>query len=232
MSTRMLWGEGKLAGALQPWLTVDGAPWLTVDDTPWSTTMFEQTLEPWLTVDGEPWFTVQLQQWLAITSGAAPPKYWMTADVSSDGGVPFGIVYKSNPYQPAKQGGENVFKWLYLALSWSMGGTIRVRALVDGARDDVALDDGSVIRFLDSTFQLPQQSGSLQRKSGIFAIPLVRALVDADGVEQARFQLRGERFQFLIDTPDPLGVGELMVDGAQLDSDSVRKAIYGTVQTA
>lgn len=231
MTRRVFFGEGKQAGALLPWLTSDGLPWLTSDDQPWETSYFEQELAPWLDTNGDPWLTDQQEPWLAVVSGAAPPKYWMTADVTVDGSFPFSIFYKSNPFQPSKQGGENLFTWLFLSLSWSMGGTIRVRSFCDGKRDTLELPDGSIVRYIDTTFQLPQAEGTLQRKSAVFPIPLLRLHESADGEEIARYALRGERYQFLIDTPDPLGVGELLVDGAELEYEPLRKAEYESVTT-
>lgn len=232
MRRRIFFGEGKAAGALQPWLTVDGAPWLTVEDVPWDTTEFEQELGPWLTVSGEPWLTVQQEAWEAIVSGAAPPKYWQNSDVTVDGAVPFAILFKSNPFQPSKQSGDNSFTWLFLSLSWTMGGTIRVRSLVDGKRTQVDLDDGSSIRYVDTTFQLPQVAAGQPRRNGIFQVPLLRVHQAADASELARYALWGQRYQFLIDTPDPLGTGEFFVDGAALEFEPQRLAEYEPVATA
>lgn len=226
MSANVLWGESKLAGALQPLLTVDDQPILTVDDQEITTLIPDVVVADLLTVDGDPIETVDIAPIEVIIADAVPPEYWQTADVSSDGGVPFEFLWETNPWQPTAQGGENVFAWLYLTFSWSMAATVRIRAKVDGSRDDVALPSGGVVRFVDAVFNLEQQSGTLQRVSRVFAVPLVRAVTNPDAVEISRYYLRGERLQFVVESDGPLGVGELMLDGAQVDYDPVRKAIY------
>lgn len=228
MPADILWGESKLAGALQELLTVLGAPILTVDDTPIDTVYPELTFEPLLTVAGDPILTVTQSPIIAIVGAAAPPLFWQTADVSSDGGVSFGFTYENDPWQPSAQGGENVFAWLFVTLSWSMAATVRVSARVDGGRAAVALPDGSTLEFVDFTFVLPQQGGSLQRRSGVFPVPLVRKQVRND-VEVSRWNLRGERLSVIIESTGPLGVGELMLDGLEVEYEAIRKAIYEEV---
>lgn len=161
--------------------------------------------------------------------GVQGPSYLKTADVTSDGGEPFALFYESGPWQPAAQGGECVFAWLRLTVSWSMGATIRVRAWVDGEDATVNLPDGSRLENVPVLLTLPQDGGTLQRQTQVVDVPLVRRQV-LDEVEVSRWFLRGQRLAFAVESTGALGVGELMLEGAEVEWQPVRKAIYrGTV---
>jgi len=165
-----------------------------------------------------------------IATGSLGPQYFTTADVTTDGGEPFSFLYVTDPWQPSAQGGENVFAWAHVTLSWSMSGTVRVWGYTDGSDATVTLSDGSTVVPVLSTFQLAQQSGSLQRISQVFSVPLARIRASS-GVELNRFYLRGERLQLAIESTGQLGIGELMIDGIEVEYESVRKAAYATVQS-
>ena len=47
-----------------------------------------------------------------------------------------------------------------------------------------------------------------------------------------RFNLRGQRFAFRLESSGALGTGLLTLETAQLEYESVRKAIYRSVQAA
>lgn len=158
--------------------------------------------------------------------GVAGPQYFITSNVTADGGEEFDFRWVSNPYQPAGQGGENLFSWAFIAMSWSMAALMRVTPIVDGMTDDLELPNGRLVRTVRSTFLLDQQDGSLQRKTQVFAIPLVRRLVTGAGAGVTRFYMRGERLQLAIESTGPLGVGELMLEGMAVDATAVRKAAY------
>lgn len=202
--TLILWGESKLQESLLTIDTVDGIPLLTVADTPIET------------VD---------------EASFLYPRYWQTADVSSDAGIPFSFVDESNPFQPFDQGDEAVFSRALLSMSWSMAATIRVSARINGARAPLTRSDGGIIEFVDTTFGLEQQGTGLERISRVIPIPLVQRLVLA-GAEKTRWYLSGQRLQIKVESTGPLGVGELMIDGCQIECDHLRKRDFpGGVQT-
>lgn len=165
-----------------------------------------------------------------IATGPLGPQYFATADVTTDGGEPFSFLYVTDPWQPSAQGGENVFAWAHVTLSWSMSGIVRVWGYTDGSSATVTLADGSTVVPVMSTFQLAQQGGSLQRVSQIFSVPLSRIMRRA-GVEVTRFYQRGERLQLAIESTGQLGIGELMIEGIEVEYEPVRKAAYATVQS-
>lgn len=157
--------------------------------------------------------------------GLLGPQYYESASVTSDGDQPFTFQHTTNPWQPTAQGGENTFQWAYLALSWSMAATIQVTPVVDGDTAALTLPDGSQLKVLTSVFSLPQQPGSLQRVSQVVAVPLARAQI-RNGVEVGRWYMRGERLQLTVQSTGPLGVGELTLDGIEVEFEAVRKATY------
>jgi hypothetical protein len=158
------------------------------------------------------------------------PQYFQTANVTSDGAETFAFFYETNPWQPSQQGGENVFAWAYVTLSWSLSAQVVLTPIVDGQSAAVVLADGSSLVNISSSFQLGQQGGTLQRISEVFPVPLVRRQMRS-GAEVARWYLRGERLQIAIETTGPLGVGELMLEGIEVEYTPVRKAIYAPVSS-
>lgn len=160
-----------------------------------------------------------------VIDGLVGPEYFQTADVTSDGVDEFGFVYETNPWQPTAQGGEQEFAWAYITLSWSMEATIRVTPRADNDELVQDLGDAGVLTTVRSTFTLAQQTGEMQRVRQVFPVPLVGELV-RDGIPRGRWKLRGERLALIIESTGPLGVGELMVEGIQVEYEPVRKAIY------
>ena len=225
MSANLLWGEAKLAGALQAIETVLGAPILNIANVAIDTVYPDLVLESLFDVNGDPITDIAVNPLIAIVAAAAAPAYWQTAEVTTDGGVPFEMVHEFGPWQVNDQGGESVFAWLHLTFSWSMAATLRVQATVDGSRSTVTLADGSTLELVDSTFTLDQQTGTMQRLKRVFTMPLVRRQMRS-GVEVGRYYLRGERLSFTVYSVGMLGVGELMLEGAEVEYAPVRKAIY------
>jgi hypothetical protein len=157
--------------------------------------------------------------------GLQGPQYYQSDTVTADGGEPFEFSHTDNPWQPDSQGGENIFRWAFVTVSWSMAAQMQISPIVDGQVEDITLPNGDVLSLVLSTFSLPQQDGSLQRQVQVFPVPLVRRVL-RNGVEISRFYLRGERLQLIVESVGALGVGELMVDGIQVDVEPLRKAIY------
>jgi hypothetical protein len=224
----LFWGEGTLPGNLLPLEDVFGAPLLTTQLQSIQTVYPFIVLRPLTTTLEEDILDIDGVPLLAYVPGVAPPRYFESAEVAQDGGVLFGFRYVTAPWQPAGQGGENVFAWLYLTISWSMAATIRVTPYTDGTGAPVALPDGSVLENVSTLFSLPQEGGTLQRRTQVFPIPLVRKQVRG-GEEVARWNLRGQRLQFALSSTGPLGVGECMLEGAQVDYRPVRKSEYAPV---
>lgn len=162
--------------------------------------------------------------------GLLGPQYFATAAVTSDGGEPYEVSYETNPWQPSAQGGENVFIWAFVTVSWSMAATIQITPFVEGETSVLNLPDGSTLALVPSTFVVAQQPGNLNRVSQMFPIPLVRRQMRG-ATEIARWYLRGERLQLLIESTGQLGIGELMVEGIEVEYEAVRKAQYAPVVT-
>lgn len=167
---------------------------------------------------------------IVVILGDAGPAYYKTSEVTNDGSEPFGFVFQTNPWQPEAQGGECLFSWAFIAVAWSMSGTIRVTPTVDGKAITQTLDDGTVVSTIRPTFDLDQQEGSLQRVNRIFPVPLAVQYVK-DGAVFTRTALRGERLQLLVESVSDLGVGELMINGIQVEYEPVRKATYATIDS-
>ncbi len=162
--------------------------------------------------------------------GLMGPQYFQTDNVPSDGGEPFNFSHTTQPWQPDEQGGEALFRWAFVDFSWSMSGTIRIAPIVDGSSDDITLPNGDVLSMVRSTFVLPQAAGSLQRTVAMFPVPLVQRTLRA-GVEVSRWYLSGQRLQLIVESTGPLGIGELMLEGLQVDTQPIRKRNYQSVQS-
>jgi hypothetical protein len=160
--------------------------------------------------------------------GVQGPQYFQTANVTTDGGEIFECYYETNPWQPSAQGGENIFRWAHVTLSWSMAASLKITPFIDGVNTVTVLSDGSTLELVPVIFSLPQQGGSLNRVSQVFPVPLVRRQM-RNGIEIARWNLRGERLAVAIETTGPLGVGELMLEGIEVEFTPVRKATYAAV---
>lgn len=164
-----------------------------------------------------------------VLQGLSGPEYFQTAEVTSDGLEPFGCRLTTAAWQPSGQGGECLFYWAFVTVSWSMAAILRVTPSVDGS-DGTLVVPGGVIETVRSTFRLEQAAvgtQGLQRQSRVLAIPLVRRKVRSSTQRAfTRFQLRGQRLQLTIESTGPLGVGELMLDGIEVSFQPVRKADY------
>lgn len=166
-----------------------------------------------------------------LNLGIEGPAYFALSSATSDGAEPFAFRYQTDPWQPgspnlAVQGGESLFAWAYITFSWSAGAQVRVTPSVDGS-DQPVVALGGTLEMVSSILSLAQAGGALQRVSGVFPVPLVRALL-RNGTALTRVALRGERLQLTIESTGPLGVGELMLDGIEIEFTPVRKAIYPT----
>ena len=165
-----------------------------------------------------------------VIYGLLGPQYFESSNATSDGGEAFAFQFTTNPWQPQAQGGECVFAWAYLAFSYSLGVTVQVTPVVDGDSSTLTMDDGSTLAPITSSFTFAQQTGNLQRLQTVVAVPLVRVHT-RNGDEVNRFYLRGERLQLVIQSTGPLGVGELTLDGIEVEFEPVRKAIYPNTVT-
>jgi len=165
-----------------------------------------------------------------LETGQIGPPYYATGNATTDGGEPFGFLFETDPWQPDDQAAEYIFAMAYITLSWSMAATVRIRPSVDGSEDDISLWEGATAEIVAPTFQLEQQAGAMERVSRVFPVPLVRS-VQRNGEEIARLNLSGERLQVTIESTGPLGVGELMLEGVEVEFTPVRRSTYPTVST-
>ena len=233
MTTTLWWGTGISPGSSSLDIRVDSSGNIRVDDfgdVRVASVPGLQIIN--FRVDDSADFRVTDNGSNRITEdGLLGPAYYQTTTVTSDGGQPFAFQYTTNPFQPMSQGGEAEFVWAHLTFSWSMSATVQVTPLIDGSSASLTLPDGSVLAPLTATVQLPQQLGNLQRVSQVCSVPLVRSQVLA-GVEVNRWALRGERLQLTVESTGPLGVGQLSLDGIEIEYAPVRKANYpGSVVT-
>jgi len=233
MSNVVLWGTAIAPPerTLRRWATDQGDLMVTDqgDQIMFSRAPLKVTY-PLVTDEGD-YLVTDLGDNIVVVVGDAGPAYFKTAEVTSDGEETFAFVFRTNPWQPSEQGGENLFYWAFVAVAWSMAGTIRVTPTVDGEAITNTMADGTVVATVRPTFELDQQEGSLQRKNRIFPIPLVQEY-SKSGTVFTRTALRGERLQLLIESTSPLGVGELLLNGIEVSYESVRKAEYATVDSA
>ena len=105
-----------------------------------------------------------------------------------------------------------------------MSAVIRVTPSVDGKSLSQTLGDGTIVETVRPTFTLDQQEGTLQRKNTVFPVPLAQTYTKSGNLF-TRTALRGERLQLLIESTQPLGIGELMINGIEIELEPVRKAI-------
>lgn len=233
MSNEVLWGTA-IAPAeftLRRWATDQGDLMVTDEGDQIMFYLSPTKVTYPLITDEDDYIVTDEGDRIVAVVGDAGPAYFKTAEVTSDGLEAFAFLFQTNPWQPSAQGGENLFYWAFLAVAWSMSGTIRVTPTVDGKEITRTLDDGTIVSVVRPTFELDQQEGSLQRKNRIFPIPLALQYVK-DGVVFTRTALRGERLQLLIESTSALGVGELMLNGVEIEYEPVRKATYATVDSA
>ena len=163
------------------------------------------------------------------------PKVWRSSPATSDDNVPLKVVTESLPFAPAGFGGECLFAWAYLTITASLSAQLRVTPVVDGTVADIPLvSTGGVIQVVRPILTLAQQTATQpgqmpQRVTRTFPVPLLRRTLTADGVEQFRSYVRGARLQLRIESVGALGVGELIVDGCDVEYDVLRKASYEPV---
>lgn len=106
------------------------------------------------------------------------------------------------------------------------------RTTMNGYRRVAYTEASGVDAYVETirpVFVLDQQGGTLQRKRAVFMVPLVRRMI-RDGVELSRYYLRGQEIQFLVESVGVLGVGELILEGIELEFTPVRKAIYNQAE--
>ncbi len=167
--------------------------------------------------------------------GSSPSAYYRSGETPDDVGAPIPWRVESNPIYPAGPGGEVVLRELPLILRHTMGGTVKVSPIVNG---EVLPQRSTVIGGLTYTVEtlpvravLPQQAADAEMRTCSLVIPLVRRLL-VEGVEVARWYLRGERFAVRIEPEGAFGQGSLTVDGVQIDYVELRRADHGVGATA
>lgn len=128
------------------------------------------------------------------------------------------------------------------AASVQLASTVVVRAVtVPATRGTSAVPTlrsvtlpGSTIQVVTPIFALAQQTATLPgqvppRVTNTYAVPLLRKLVDYQGIEQSRFFCRGARLSLRIESVGALGAGELIIDGVDVEFEVLRKAKFLSV---
>lgn len=157
------------------------------------------------------------------------PSVWQTSPATSDGGITFVPLALSNHLAPGGLGGEAMFYWAHLTMSWSMAAQLRISPVLDGVTDFTPLVvTGGTIEVVRPIITLAQQPGSanVQRRTETFAVPLLKKLVTA-GVERSRSALRGRRLALLLESIGTLGTGELILEACEIEHQVLStKVIY------
>lgn len=154
-------------------------------------------------------------------AGADPDdgvKVWKLSSGADDDGVAFNVSGRSNWIQPALGGGMCAFYDAFVSITWTMAAVLRFKPVVDQNADSITWLEGTLdIVETDITLAAP---GDGQRVSQTFRIPLKRKVM-VDDEELTRNDLVGTRMQLTFESVDGLGVGDLILDGCEVEYEQV-----------
>lgn len=162
-------------------------------------------------------------------------RLWRLASGSDDDGTAFDISALSNwirPFSGQSTGysslpaSDAVFYDAYVTITWSMAVVLRFTPILDESPDSElftpAMPLGGSLVILEPELTLaPPDDG---RTTQTFRIPLMRKVLDAAGVEQGRNYLVGTRLRFGVTSVGGLGAGDLILDGVEIEVESVDDA--------
>lgn len=129
----------------------------------------------------------------------------------TDRGVAYELFAETARVAPGGTGGEAIFTRLYVALTWSVGVTVRVTPIVDGVAEPACTVD----------LVLPTPSDG-RRQTDVKEIGLVRHLLGRDGVTPVvAVALRGTWFAVRLETVGAIAAGDLIGEGVDVEAEVV-----------
>lgn len=142
----------------------------------------------------------------------------LAGDGADDGGQPIVVRALTNPFIPAGEGGEAIFTGLWLTVTHTVAGIVRVTPFVD---------DGEVA---DSIYELPM-AATAARETLTWELGLMVAVKDMldDAVTLATVAPRGSRLQLLFELLDEngapaRGLGDFILETPTLEYEVVRES--------
>lgn len=137
-------------------------------------------------------------------------------DGPDDDGAAFYPLAETAAVAPAGSSGECIFTTIFLAVTRSMGVTLRVTPILDGRRYDGT--DGTS----DERKQLVLAPSS-ERTTTAHEVPLSLPLYDPVDLvtEVARLNMRGQRLALLVEATTPLTDGDLFFEDAVVEYEVV-----------
>lgn len=146
------------------------------------------------------------------------PDILLAGDGADDGGQPIAVKAMTNPFIPAGEGGEALFTGLWLTVTHTAAGQIRVTPFVD----DVAVTD--------SVYVLPM-TATTNRETLTWELGVAVAIRDAHdaSVVLATVAPRGTRLQVLLELLDAEGqpareLGDVIFETPSIEYEVVREA--------
>lgn len=137
---------------------------------------------------------------------------WLADSGATDDGVPFEAGGRFLPIAPAGAGGECAFTSVFLVLTHTAGGQVRITPVVDG-REVTA---SALVLELDA--QDPDHPATVSEE-----IPLFEPLI-VGGREYSRQQLRGTWFTLDIRVEGALADGDLAFESIEVEYAVLRRS--------
>lgn len=155
-------------------------------------------------------------------TGADPadgvPLFLLSGGVD-DAGVPFAVYGLSQWLVPALGGSSCAFYDVYITITWTMDVTLRFKPILDERADSEDWSGGTI--DVVSTDVALVSAGDGARRTATYRIPLIRRVLNSDGVELTRNNLVGTRLRLELQSVGTLGSGELILDGAEVEYEEV-----------
>ncbi len=152
---------------------------------------------------------------------AGTAAYWRSGASTSDNGGTIACRAQPNSLYAEGPGGENVFREIAVTIRHTCGGTLKFEPVVnDQVLPTWTATLGGVVYLIETlaaTVVLPQQAADAEPRVAEVYVPLVRRLL-VNGVEYARWYLRGERFAIRVTPVGVLGQGSLQLDGVAVEA--------------
>lgn len=142
----------------------------------------------------------------------------LAGDGADDAGQPIVVKALTNPFIPAGEGGEAIFTALWLTVTHTMAGMVRVTPFVDD------------VEIADSIYELPM-AATAERETLTWELGLMVAVKDMldDSVTLATVAPRGNRLQLLFELLDVDGVpargaGDFIFETPTIEYEVVRES--------